>query len=104
MAIESIPGRIRKVTRRLAISWKVGLTSILFAITFIVPMPAHGRDAEPGAIARKSEVILPLPANRYLETMPWLEWVPYRRGLKVDTLQLPRLPYDGVIADTPPIS
>ena len=46
-------------------------------------------ETRPSPIARYPTVVLPLPANPYLETTPWLDWMPLRDELKIDTLQLP---------------
>ena len=63
---------------------------VLLAAIFLPVFPALGTDSPaPWPIARYPTVVLPLPANPYLETTPWLDWMPLRDELKIDTLQLP---------------
>src|SRR5689334_22136855 len=96
----SSPIRIQRLISRIAPVWTIGLVS---ALTFLLPVPAHGHDSMGRDTGSRSDVVLRLPKNPYLQTTPWLEWTPYRGGLKVDTLRLPRSPFeDATACNTPP--
>jgi hypothetical protein len=71
--------------------------ALLLILASVLPaVPALGMDG----LAQKPTVqrpptSFPLPPIPFLETTPWLEWMPIKNGLKIDTLQLPRTPFDG---------
>lgn len=102
MATMSSRIRIQRLISEIAPPWTIGVVS---ALTFLPPVPAHGHDGTARDSVSRSEVVLRLPKIPSLETTPWLEWAPYRHGLKVDTLQLPRSPFeDATACNTPPTS
>ncbi len=78
----------------------IAYAAVVAAAAMLPALPARGSDAPPSGIrAERAAAALPLPATPYLETTPWLSWEPYRNGLKVDTLQLPRLRFNGAVDD-----
>jgi hypothetical protein len=72
---------------------------VVIAAAILPAVPARGSDAPAPVMMVKRAAALPLPGIPYLETTPWLSWEPYRQGLKVDTLQLPRLWFNGEVDD-----
>ena len=102
MATMSSRIRIHRQISEIATPWTIGVVT---GLALLLPAPAHGHDGLARDRGSRSEVVLRLPKDPYLETTPWLEWTPYRHGLKVDTLQLPRSPFDDATAcNTPPTS
>jgi len=91
----TMPNRISQISS-IAPPWTIVAVT---ALSFLLPPPAQGNDGIARDRVSRSEAALRLPKNPYLETTPWLEWTPYRHGLKVDTLQLPRSPFEDSIAD-----
>ena len=78
----------------------IAYAAVVAAAAMLPAVPARGSDAPASVtMAQRAAAALPLPAIPYLETTPWLSWEPYRHGLKVDTLQLPRLRVNGAVDD-----
>jgi len=72
---------------------KIAAAAVLIGASLLPAFSAYGSDSWPSTPGtQRSTVALPLPSIPYLEATPWLNWAPYRNGLKVDTLQLPRSP------------
>jgi len=77
--------------------WTRLMSAILFVAAAVLPaFPAHGMESPiVRQVNQGAAGALPLPPILHLETTPWLDWAPIRNGLKIDTLQLPRAPFDG---------
>jgi hypothetical protein len=74
---------------------KTACAAVLTVVALLPAFPAHGSDGHQArSTGLQSTVALPLPPIPYLETTPWLSWRPFRNGLKVDTLQMPRSPHE----------
>ncbi len=92
---KAILGHVDK--RRLSRPRWIRLTSaVLFVAAALLPVfPAHGMESSKVKQVNQGPAgTLPLPPIPHLETTPWLDWAPIRNGLKIDTLQLPRAPFD----------
>ncbi len=78
-------------------SRSMACAALLAAATMLPAWPAHGSDGPTSGTPVRQSAALPLPEIPYLQTTPWLGWAPYRNGLKIDTLQLPRSPFDDAV-------
>ncbi len=95
MTDQPLSPRAEKLKFWISRSRGVAYAVALAAAALLPAVPAHGSEAPAsGMMVQRGAAALRLPATPYLETTPWLNWEPYRHGLKVDTLLLPASPLD----------
>ena len=91
--ISAHAGKLRIAVSR---SIRIAGAATFVAVALLPIVPAHGSEGQPPQQPTTRTVApLPLPAIPYFEKAPWLSWPSFGKGLKVDTLQLPRSPLDG---------
>lgn len=73
------------------------MTALLASALTLPSLAAWGIEGSPNQASAKPGSVLPLPAIRYLDSMPWMNWNVSAPTLRIDTLMSPSVTPRGVL-------